>query len=309
MHAVLPRPAELTRRRAGPVESGRPCRGFPHRDRLGCEARSGSATSGPYSPHEIRGFVRVRPSAKGRRRRQRPTLVARARAGVALLSEPSTLTQILTVTNWAKDGDAAAVLETGRLRPLRHFLQMRIDLSIGDLPRASWPDGLELRPFSPGRDEAELFAAFREAFAEHSGNARWTRPTGGARTETHRTRLRPGPLVRRPRRAATVTGFAICREREADGREQSAGSRSSAYGRNGAGAGSARRYCCTASMSSSARTRSRSTERRRRQHHRCAPSLDEDWNGAHSGIHNLVEGALRGSSLGSLSNVRARGSA
>ena len=123
-------------------------------------------------PDEVRGFVRVRPSAKGRG------------VGIALLSwlqqrareiasdvslHPDT---VLTVTSWAQDADAAPLLERMGLEPLRYFLQMRIDLPRGaGLMQPTWPDGLELRTFSPGADDAELFGSFREAFADHWGNA------------------------------------------------------------------------------------------------------------------------------------------
>jgi hypothetical protein len=138
------------------------------------------------SPHEVRGFVRVRPSAKGRGvgAALLSWLEPRAReiAGEVSLNQDA----ILTVTSWAQDGDAAALLERAGLSQLRHFLQMRIDLG-RVLPEPVWPDGREPRSFSSGSDDAELFASFREAFADHWGTPRWTRPNGGVKTETHRT--------------------------------------------------------------------------------------------------------------------------
>jgi len=112
-------------------------------------------------PHEVRGFVRVRPSAKGRG------------VGAALLSWLELRAQeiasegrlrpgaTLTLTNWAQDRDAAPLLERAGFAPVRHFLQMRIDLSLGGLPEPVWPDGLEPRCFSPGLDDTEVFASFR----------------------------------------------------------------------------------------------------------------------------------------------------
>ncbi|OAI55838.1 hypothetical protein AYO48_02585 [Gaiella sp. SCGC AG-212-M14] len=124
---------------------------------------------------------------------------------------------VLTLTHWAKDADAAPVLENAGFVPIRHFLQMRIDLSTGDLPRPSWPGGLELRCFSPGRDEAELFAAFRAAFAEHSGDAEvdeaewWNENRDAANAGFDPT------LWFVASDGTTFAGFSICREREDGG--------------------------------------------------------------------------------------------
>ena len=158
----------------------------------------------------------MRPSAKGRG------------VGAALLSwlEPRareiagelSLNQnaILTVTSWAQDGDAAALLARAGLSPLRHFLQMRIDLGRG-LPEPVWPDGLEPHSFSSGPDDAELFAAFREAFADHWGNtevdeAQWWSENRDAPNAGFDPAL--WVVVREGR---TIGGFSICREREDDG--------------------------------------------------------------------------------------------
>jgi mycothiol synthase len=120
---------------------------------------------------------------------------------------------VLTVTSWAQDGDAVPLLEGAGLSPLRHFLQMRIDLG-RSLPEPVWPDGLEPRSFSSGRDDAELFASFCEAFADHWGDAdvdetRWwsenrDEPNAG---------FDPALWVV-VREGGTIAGFSICRERE-----------------------------------------------------------------------------------------------
>jgi mycothiol synthase len=166
------------------------------------------------SPQEVRGFVRVRPSAKGLGVSSALLTWLEQRAGASALDLHSDA--VLTLTHWAKDADAPPVLESAGFRPVRHFLQMRIDLSIVDLARASWPDRLELRGFSPGRDEAELFAAFRDAFAEHSGDAEvkeaeWWSENRDAPNAGFDPTLwfvaSDGP---------TIAGFSICREREED---------------------------------------------------------------------------------------------
>jgi mycothiol synthase len=137
---------------------------------------------------------------------------ARELAGQANLDDDV----ILTVTNWAKDCNAAALLERAGFSPLRHLLQMRIDLA-RDLPGPVWPDGLEPRLFSSGADDGELFASFRDAFADHWGNAEvdeaeWWRENRDAPSSG----FDPSLWVVVPE-DETVTGFAIGREREDDG--------------------------------------------------------------------------------------------
>jgi mycothiol synthase len=167
-------------------------------------------------PHEVRGFVRVRPSAKGRGFGTAlfAWLEPRAReiAGEVGLNQDA----ILTVTSWAQDGNAPALLERAGLSPLRHFLQMRIDLG-RDLPEPVWPDGLEPGGFSSGPGDAELFASFREAFADHWGNtevdeAHWWSENRDAPNAGFDPAL--WVVVRSGR---TIAGFSICRERTDDG--------------------------------------------------------------------------------------------
>jgi mycothiol synthase len=122
----------------------------------------------------------------------------------------------LTLTSWAQDADAAPVLEGAGFSPLRHFLQMRIDLG-RRLPQAVWPDGLEPRSFSSGLGDAELFAAFRAAFADHWGNtevdeAKWWDENRDAPNAGFDPTL--WVVVQE---GATIAGFSICREREDEG--------------------------------------------------------------------------------------------
>jgi hypothetical protein len=48
----------------------------------------------------------------------------------------------------------------------RRFYRMRIDLGRG-YARPDWPDGIEIRDFRRGRDEAPVHQALEEAFADH----------------------------------------------------------------------------------------------------------------------------------------------
>jgi mycothiol synthase len=164
-------------------------------------------------PSEVRGFVRVRPSAKGRG------------VGAALLSWLAPRARdiarevsldhdaILTVTNWAQDRKAAPLLEQNGFSPLRHFLQMRIDLG-PSLQDHTLPEGLDSQCFASGTDDAELFAAFRESFADHWGNTEVdeTQWWGENRDEPN-AGFDPALWVV-VREAGTIAGFSICRERQ-----------------------------------------------------------------------------------------------
>jgi hypothetical protein len=81
------------------------------------------------SQQEVRGFVRLRPSAKGLGVGGALLYWLEQRAGA--IAEDLDPDAVLTLTHWAKDTDAAPVLESAGFVPIRHFLQMRIDVSIG----------------------------------------------------------------------------------------------------------------------------------------------------------------------------------
>jgi mycothiol synthase len=164
-------------------------------------------------PDEVRGFVRVRPSAKGRGvgAALLSWLAPRGReiAGEVNLNDDA----VLTVTSWAQDRNAAALLEQNAFSPLRHFLQMRIDLG-PSLRDAVLPEGLESRCFSSGTDDAELFAAFSDAFADHWGNTdvdetQWW----GENRDEPNAGFDPA-LWFVVREGGTIAGFSICRERQ-----------------------------------------------------------------------------------------------
>jgi mycothiol synthase len=167
------------------------------------------------SPQEVRGFVRVRPSAKGLGVSAALLSWLEQRAGA--IAEDVHPDAVLTLTHWAKDGDAPPVIENAGFVPIRHFLQMRIDLSTGDFLRVSWPDGLELRCFAPGRDDAELFAAFRDAFAEHSRDAEVNKADWWNENRDAPNAGFDPTLWFVASDGASIAGFSLCREREEDG--------------------------------------------------------------------------------------------
>jgi mycothiol synthase len=60
-----------------------------------------------------------------------------------------------------------ALFESRRMTPVRYFLTMQRELN-DELPTAPVPEGLIIRPFRAGEEEA-AFAAFDEAFQDHWG--------------------------------------------------------------------------------------------------------------------------------------------
>jgi len=168
-------------------------------------------------PGEVRGFIRVRPSAKGRG------------VGAALLSWLERRAReianelnletgpVLTLTSWAQDSDAAPFLTRAGFVPARYFLQMRIDLVQAQLPAAVWPEGVENRCFRLGIDDARLFASFREAFADHWGDAEVSEDEWWSENRIAPNAGYDPTLWFVALDCEAVAGFSICREREADG--------------------------------------------------------------------------------------------
>ncbi len=76
---------------------------------------------------------------------------------------------------WAH-GDLPQAAEFARaagMSPARHLSQLRRSL-LGPLPKVELPEGVTLRPFEPGRDEAEWLALNARAFAHHPDQGDWT---------------------------------------------------------------------------------------------------------------------------------------
>jgi mycothiol synthase len=124
------------------------------------------------SNEEVRAFIRVRPEWKG--------LGVSCLMLEALQKRASSIWEqlgandigpALTLTSWAADSAAAGVLTTAGFSPVRHFLQMRIDLSEALVAASFWPEDVALREFRTGDDDLGVFDAFRQCFADHWGNA------------------------------------------------------------------------------------------------------------------------------------------
>jgi mycothiol synthase len=68
---------------------------------------------------------------------------------------------------------AARIASTFGLARVRELLKMRLDRE-HELPGFTWPDGITVRTFEPGRDEAELVAVNKRAFDWHPEQSRLT---------------------------------------------------------------------------------------------------------------------------------------
>ncbi|MGH2455970.1 MAG: GNAT family N-acetyltransferase [Candidatus Limnocylindria bacterium] len=76
----------------------------------------------------------------------------------------------VTLVGWVKSGSPALGWARGLgFAWARRFLRMRIDMTAAP-PPASWPPGIAVRTFVPGRDERATHAALEEAFADHWGH-------------------------------------------------------------------------------------------------------------------------------------------
>jgi mycothiol synthase len=60
---------------------------------------------------------------------------------------------------------ASAVLRARRYEPCRYSFRMVIDLS-GDIAEPSWPEGVVVRPFVPGRDDEAVYEVQQETFSD-----------------------------------------------------------------------------------------------------------------------------------------------
>ncbi len=75
--------------------------------------------------------------------------------------------------------DDTELAPTG-LRPARDLYEMRVRLPLGLEPK--WAEGIRVRPFEPGHDEAAWLVLNNRAFAGHAEQGGWTADTLARRT-------------------------------------------------------------------------------------------------------------------------------
>lgn len=90
------------------------------------------------------------------------------RSGLAVQMAPSDARVVLHAYVRKIDCPTQAVYERAGFKHIRSSLRMVIDLDGPPTPPA-WPDGIELRPFVPGRDDEETIRAVRDSFSDHWG--------------------------------------------------------------------------------------------------------------------------------------------
>jgi mycothiol synthase len=158
------------------------------------------------SPEEARAFVRVRPSATGHG------------VGTALLAEAERLAvaaPLLTAACWAQDEAAPGVLAARGFQPLRYFQRMRVELASAAGPTAV-AEGMTVRPFAPGDDDAAVYGAYRDCFADHWGGADDAAQWWNENRDAVNAGFDPSLWLVAAEGGATV-GFLIGREREDEG--------------------------------------------------------------------------------------------
>jgi mycothiol synthase len=92
--------------------------------------------------------------------------------------EPSTL------SIWSH-GDlpaARALARSARYQPVRTLLQLRLAMTGRPVPEVHWPEGVSVRSFVPGQDDAAWLALNARAFAHHPEQGRMTQADLDART-------------------------------------------------------------------------------------------------------------------------------
>lgn len=118
---------------------------------------------------DIKCFARVDPALTGRG--VGVTLLGNLqRRARELAVETESIEPVLTGTQWARDTRGAALFAFCGFSELRFYLRMIVDdLSHLDPGDAALPETLTLRTFRPDHDDADLYEAWTEAFADEWG--------------------------------------------------------------------------------------------------------------------------------------------
>jgi mycothiol synthase len=118
----------------------------------------------------IEVWVLVHPDWRRRGIGSRLAAIGERRA-VELVARAPTGTRV-TLETWVNaQRDAGRAFAAGRgFTVARTFWRMRIDMSDDPPPPPSWPEGISVRTFVPGRDERATWRAAEDAFEDHWGH-------------------------------------------------------------------------------------------------------------------------------------------
>jgi mycothiol synthase len=119
-----------------------------------------------FTPDEMRAFARVAPDARGQGLGSSLLRFCEDRAAEIARD---TGARFMTLTHWAGDEAAQALLKGRGYVPIRYFLSMAIDLRADRTPDVALPRGVDVRGVDLARDRAPLHAAYTDAFADHWG--------------------------------------------------------------------------------------------------------------------------------------------
>lgn len=122
----------------------------------------------PTHPDVIRCFARTHPAHRGRgvgTLLQRWVLDRASEIVSAPAAEPM---RMVSTTSWPGDTEAETLLAEAGYHAARYYMAMVMDLAEAGPRPVPTPDGLVLRTYEGG-DEDALYAAYIESFAEHWG--------------------------------------------------------------------------------------------------------------------------------------------
>jgi mycothiol synthase len=141
-----------------------------------------------YAMAQDRAFIRqsggvyVHPQAEGRGIGTALSRWIEERARTKLHLAPPDARVVLEFGTLDTHAAATGLLANEGYEVTRYFLRMTIDLGATPLVAPAWPDGIRVRTHNTGPDDAAVYEAVQESFADHWGHVR--EPYDGWRKHT-----------------------------------------------------------------------------------------------------------------------------